>query len=57
MRQKRIQIQKQHHVRRSHEPEVQTTEGAPSHDGLKNDMKVLLDEIDKVLSENAQQLV
>jgi hypothetical protein len=56
MRQQRIQVQKQHHVRRSHESEVQGTEPAPAHDGLKHDMKVLLDEIDKVLSENAQQL-
>jgi hypothetical protein len=57
MRQQRIRVEKQHHARRSHESEVQVTERARAHDGLKHDMKVLLDEIDKVLSENAAQFV
>ncbi|MDP9331134.1 MAG: ubiquitin-like protein Pup [Actinomycetota bacterium] len=57
MRQQRIRVQKQHRARRSYESEVQVTDPARAHDGLKQDMKVLLDEIDKVLSEHAAQFV
>ena len=45
MRQQQLQLRKQRHVRRIHESEVQTTEYAPAHDGLKHEMSDILDEI------------
>lgn len=57
MRQQFERRTKGHHDRNIDESEVQTTEHVPARDNLKHEMDDILDEIDKVLEENAEEFV
>lgn len=57
MRQQFERQAQRHHDRNVDVPEVETTEHAPSRNTLRHELDEILDEIDEVLEQNAEEFV